>query len=76
VDNADLEDMLSKRNRVMEREVVDGVDKAVADSAVADSAVADSAVADKTVADKTVVDKTVADKQEVQTDKRNSQDRT
>ena len=45
----------------MEREVVDGVDKAVADSAVADSAVAD---------------KTVADKQEVQTDKRNSQDRT
>ena len=43
-----LEGMLSKRNRVMEK---DGADKAVADKAV-------------------------ADKMEVQTDKRNSQDRT
>jgi hypothetical protein len=55
VDNADLEDMLSKRNRAMEKEGADGVDKA----------------------DKEKVDK--ADKEdvmEVQTGKRNSQDRT
>jgi hypothetical protein len=71
VDNADLEDMLSKRNRVMERDVVDGVDKAVADKAVADKA-----VADKTAEDKAVEDKAVADKMEVQTGKRNSQNRT
>jgi hypothetical protein len=45
--------MLSKRNRVMEK---DRVDKAVADREAADNA--------------------VADKQEVQIDKRNSQDRT
>jgi hypothetical protein len=63
VDNADLEGMLSKRNRVMERDIVD---RKAADREAADNAVADNAVADKTV----------ADKQEVQIDKRNSQDRT
>jgi hypothetical protein len=50
--------MLSKRNRVMERDIVDreAVDREAADNAVVDNA--------------------VADKQEVQIDKRNSQDRT
>jgi hypothetical protein len=50
--------MLSKRNRMMERDIADKV------------------AADKAVADNAVADKAVADKQEVQTDKRNSQDRT
>ena len=48
---------MSTRNRVMEREAVDGVDKAVDG-------------VDK------VADKAVADRQEVQTDKKNSLDRT
>jgi hypothetical protein len=61
VDNAALEGMSSKENRRIERVAADGADKEKVDNAVADNAVAD---------------KVVADKMEVQTDKRNSQDRT
>jgi hypothetical protein len=69
VDNAVLEGMSSKENRRIERVAADGADKA-------DKEKVDNAVADNAVADKVVADKVVADKMEVQTDKRNSQDRT
>ena len=64
MDNAALEGMSSKENRRIERVAADGVDKA------------DREKVDNAVADKVVADKVVADKMEVQTDKRNSQDRT
>ena len=54
----------------MEREAVDGVDREAVDGVDRE----DKIVADKAVADKAVADK--MDRMEVQTDKRNSQDRT